>query len=66
MVVSSRSPKKPSHEDFAKIEHPSTLTLSWEPQGWGNGQILVGSPIGSGVTMGQRPYSSIPEQKEEP
>lgn len=26
----------------------------------------TGGPIGSGVTMGQRPYSSIPEQKEEP
>lgn len=78
MVVSSRSPKKPSHEDFAKIEHPSTLTLSWEPQGWGNGQILVGNASlhpesnywrshRQWCDYGtERPYSSIPEQKEEP
>lgn len=44
MVVSFRSPKKPYYEDFAKIEHPRTLTLSWEQQGWGNGQILIGNP----------------------
>lgn len=33
MVASSRSPKKLEQEDFAKIGHPSALTLNWEQQG---------------------------------